>query len=181
MKILLTLRDAVQGWIAIIRGEADWARHFTLSLAGLMTALALFVFIALILIALVTLDTGLPGLIEIANGVFGQALSILALVLGIFFTRRMVPGEARFLDLLVPGLYAMIFYLLAGTVLSLVSGPALMLLWVVLGCLLYCLGRRAGGWTRGVAAAFAVLTVVLLVGMPVTLYMLVGPVAAPTP
>lgn len=180
MKIFAALRDAVQGWIALLRGEPDWARHFTLSLAGLATALALFLFIAIILIALVTLDTGLPGIFQIASGVFVQALSILALVLGIFFTRRFVTGEGSFLAVLVPGVYALIGYLLAGTVFSLVMGPGLMLLWLVLAYLFYVLGRRAGGWTRGVSAAFAVLSVVLLVGMPVTLYMVLGPVAAPT-
>jgi len=180
MRIFSALRDAVQGWIAILRGEADWARHFTLTAAGLATALALFLFISIILIALVTLDTGLPGAFQIASGVFVQGLSVLALALGIFSTRRMVPGAASFLTLFVPGVYALIGYLLAGTVLSLIMGPGLMALWLVLAYLLYALGRQAGGWTKGVSAAFAVLTVVLLVGMPVTLYMVLGPVAAPT-
>ena len=41
MKIFATLRHAVAGWVAIIRGTPDWRAHFALSLPGLVTALAL--------------------------------------------------------------------------------------------------------------------------------------------
>jgi hypothetical protein len=92
-----------------------------------------------------------------------------------------VPVPVQTLGLLVPGVYALIAYLIVGTILSLIAGPVLVLLWLGLAYLLFCLGWRTEGWNIGVAAAFAVLTMVLLVGMPVTLYMVLGPVAAPTP
>lgn len=181
MKIFAALKNALAGWIAIIRGEADWARHFSISAAGLTTALVLFLFFALLSIALASANVGMPSLFGLIMAVLVQSLSIAALLIGIQVTRRMVPGEAQVMTLLVPGIYALIAYLIVGTVLSLIAGPVLVLLWTGLALLLFCLGWRAGRWTIGVAAAFAVLTMVLLVGMPVTLYMVLGPLAAPTP
>lgn len=180
MKTFAALRDAVTGWIAIIRGEANWARHFSISAAGLTTALVLFLFFALLSIALASADVGMPSIFGLIIAVLVQSLSIAALLGGIFATRKMVPGAAPVMPILVPGIYALIAYLVAGTLLSFIGGPALIVLWAGLLFLLYCLGRRAGGWNMGVAAAFAVLTMVLLVGIPVTLYMVLGPMAAPS-
>ncbi|SFV36539.1 hypothetical protein SAMN05216456_2525 [Devosia crocina] len=181
MKIFAALRQAGLGWIALIRNDVDWARHFALSLPGLVTALALFAFFALLSVALASAELGLPPLSGLLIALLVQSLSILALAIGILVTRRMVPGQGAFLALFVPGVYALIAYLIAGTILSLIAGPVLILLWAGLAFLLFCLARRAGGYSIGVSAAFAALTMVLLVGMPVTLYMLFGPVAAPTP
>lgn len=181
MKIWAALKNAVAGWIAIIRGEQGWQRYFSISAAGLTTALVLFWFFALLSVALASADVGMPSLFGLIIAVLVQSLSILALLAGIYVTKRLVPVPVRVLGLLVPGVYALIAYLIAGTILSLVAGPALVLLWLGLAYLLFCLGWRTEGWNIGVAAAFAVLTMVLLVGMPVTLYMVLGPVAAPTP
>lgn len=181
MKIWAALTEALAGWIALIRGDIDWARHFTISAAGLATALVLFLFFALLSVALASANVGMPSLFGLVIAILVQSLSIVALLGGIFATRKMVPAKAGVMTLLVPGIYALIAYLVAGTILSLIAGPVLILLWVGLAFLLFCLGWRAGGWNIGVAAAFAVLTMVLLVGMPVTLYMVLGPVAAPTP
>lgn len=181
MKIFAALKNALAGWIAIIRGEADWQRHFSISAAGLTTALVLFLFFALLSIALASANVGMPSLFGLIIAVLVQSLSIVALLIGIQVTRSMVPGEVQMMPLLVPGLYALIAYLVMGTILSLIAGPVLVLLWAGLAFLLFCLGWRAGKWSIGVSAAFAVLTMVLLVGMPVTLYMVLGPLAAPTP
>lgn len=181
MKIFAALKEALAGWIAMIRGEADWQRHFAISAAGLTTALVLFLFFALLSIALATADVGIPSFFGLVIALLVQSLSILALFIGIHVTKRMMPGDVRVIDLLVPGIYALIAYLIVGTVLSLIAGPVLILLWLGLAFLLFQLGWRAGGWNIGVSAAFAALTMVLLVGMPVTLYMVLGPVAAPTP
>lgn len=180
MKIWAALRKALAGWTGLVRGSPDWARHFSLSPAGLVTALVLFAFFALLSVALAASNVGMPDLFGALVALLVQGLSVLALVAAIFFTRKAVPGPQPFLQILVPGIYALIAYLVAGTVLSLVAGPLLMVLWAGLAALFFFLGRRAGQWSIGVSLAFAVLTMVLLVGLPMTLYMLTGPVAAPT-
>ena len=52
------------------------------------------------------------------------------------------------------------------------------LLWLGLLYMFYRLGRAASGWTIGVSAAFAVLTVLLLVGTPIALYIMPAPTPA---
>lgn len=180
MKIWAALNEAVTGWIAIVRGGRDWARHFSLSMAGLVTALVLFVFFALLSVALASANVGMATPIGLVVGILFQAISILALVVGVISTNRAVPAAGPLMTLYVPGIYVLVFYLVAGTLLSQLAGPLLIPLWIMLGFLFYRLGRMAGGWTIGVSIAFAVLTLVLLVGVPMTIYMLLGPVAAPT-
>lgn len=181
MKIWVALSNAFFGWLMLARGDAGWRQRFVLTHSGLVTALVLFVFFALISIALAAIGVNLPTVEGFIAGLLVQGLYIVALLVGIVGTRRAVPIAVPVLDLMVPGLYALVFYLILGTALSLLGGFALLVLWALLGFLLYRLGRMAAGWSVGVSVAFAVLTMALLVGMPMTLYMLTGPVAAPAP
>ncbi|MBD8065683.1 hypothetical protein IC608_09370 [Devosia sp. PTR5] len=181
MKSLNLLREAVAGWVGIVRGDPTWADHFHRTPAGLSSAIALFAVLAFLAIALASLGVGVPALWGFVAAMLVQALSLVALFAATYGTRLAVPSGRPVLDTLVPGVYALIFYLVAGIALSMFGGPLLILLWLGLVILLFRLGRAAAGWPIGVAAAFAVLTLVLLVGMPLILYMLTGPVAAPAP
>ncbi|MCW5722603.1 MAG: hypothetical protein KIS86_15810 [Devosia sp.] len=181
MKIWAALSEAAQGWLLLVRGDASWRHRFALTSSGLVTALVLFVLFAVVSIAFAAIGVNLPTLEGMVAGLFVQGLSILALLIAIVGTRRAVPTEAPLLALVVPGLYALVFYLVLGTILSLLGGLALLALWAILGFALHRLGRMAGQWSLGVSIAFAVLTMALLVGMPMTLYMLTGPVAVPAP
>lgn len=172
MKLWLALREAFVGWRLILRGDADWRASFKLTLPGLLTALALFYLFAFVAVFIASLDVGVPTLEGFFNVMLMQSLWLVALLGGIYGTRLAVPTDAPLLELLVPGMYAFIAYLVIGTLVSLAMGPLLPILWIGLAYLLYRLGRAAGGWTVGVSAAFGMLTVVLLVGLPMTLYML---------
>ncbi len=181
MTLWRNLLQAWRGWVSILRGEVDWQLYFTLTLPGLVAALALFLLAAFLTIVVAALNVGVPTLSEFIATMLVQSLCVLALLAGIYATRAAVPAPVRVLNILVPGVYAMVAYLLVGAVLSLFSGMALLALWVALAFLLYRLARIATEWSGGVSAAFAVLTVVLLAALPMTLYMLVGPVAVPAP
>lgn len=178
MKSLSLLRDALVGWRAILVGDPAWYEHFRPSLAGLAAALALFFGLAFVFITVASLGLGVPTVSGFVAVMLAQALPLLALLVASWITRRIVPTPRPLLELLVPGVYALIAYLVLGLAFSILGGPLLVLLWAVLGFLLYRLGRMAAGWSIGIALAFAVLTVVLLVGLPVALYMLSGPSAA---
>jgi len=178
MKIISALRQSVYGWIMILRNEAGWQERFRLTMPGLATGLVLFYLFAFLAVVLASLEMGVPTLQGLFDIMLIQSIWLLALVVGIYGTRFALREDVPVLPLLVPGIYALIYYLILGTLISLILGMLLPLLWVGLGWLLFCLGRRAGNWTLGVAAAFAVLTVVLLVGTPLTLYMLTAPVSA---
>lgn len=178
MKIIQALRQAVYGWIMILRNEAGWEQRFRLTGPGLATALVLFYLFAFLAVVLASLDVGVPTLMGLVGIMLYQSLWLAALLIGIFGTRFAVRDHAPALPLLVPGVYALIFYLILGALVSLAIGFLLPLLWLGLVYMLYRLGRMAGGWTIGVSAAFAVLTVLLLVGTPIALYIMPAPIPA---
>jgi len=172
MKIWQALRQAGAGWRMILRGEAGWQEHFRLSMAGLFTALVLFYAFAFLAVVLASLQVGVPTLGGFLDIMVVQSLWLGALLIGVYGTRFALKDTNSALPLLVPGIYAMIAYLVLGSLVSLVFGILLPLLWLGLAWMFFRLGRVAGGWTIGVSAAFSLLTVVLLVGLPMTLYML---------
>lgn len=172
MKIWQNLRAASQGWLMILRGEPGWQDHFRLTTPGLVTAIALFYAFAFLSVVLASLRVGVPTLDGFLDIMVVQSLWLVALLVGIFGTRFALRDKAPVLPLLIPGIYAIIAYLVLGSVISLIAGILLPLLWLGLLFMLYQLARAAGKWTIGVSAAFALLTLVLLVGLPMTLYML---------
>ncbi|ODT73247.1 MAG: hypothetical protein ABS75_00785 [Pelagibacterium sp. SCN 63-23] len=175
MRIFAALRRAFEGWILIAKGEPGWQERFRFSPAGLATALVLFYLFAFLAVVIASLEAGVPTLQGLFDIMLIQSLWLLALAAGIFGTRAALRDHRPPLVLVVPGIYVLVFYLVAGTLVSLTIGLLLPLLWLALVFLLYRLGRAATQWTPGVSAAFALLTVVLLVGLPMTLYMLTAP------
>lgn len=178
MKIITALRQSVYGWIMILRGEVGWQERFRFTPAGLVTALVLFYLFAFLAVVLTSLEMGVPTLQGFFDIMVIQSLWLVALVLGVFGTRFALRDTGPLLPILVPAIYALVFYLIIGTLVSFAFGFALPLLWLALAWMLFRLGRLAAGWSLGVSAAFAVLTVVLLVGIPISLYMLTAPVPA---
>ena len=92
---------------------------------------------------------------------------------------KRVPVLPLYFVALIPGIYALTAFLLVEGFLALFGGPIVMMSWLVIGYLLYRLARVSAGWNLGVAAGFAVLTVLLLVAMRVALYMLTSPAGSP--
>ncbi|MBU1307324.1 MAG: hypothetical protein KKF33_17620 [Alphaproteobacteria bacterium] len=179
MKIWSILSRAIAGWQAILRGEPDWRSHFTISIAGLVTALLLFAFIAFIAVALTSMSVGMPGLFGVAAAMAALALPIAAFLMMLMGTRRMMQDTQPLLPVLVPGLYALNAFLLVEGVLALSGSPLVMLAWIGLAYLLYRLMRVALGWHVAIAASSAVLTIVLLVAMRMALYMVSNSAASP--
>lgn len=172
MKLWAALAGAVRGWADIIRGRDGWQSHFALSAGGLAAALAIYFLCAFLAIALGSMSGGMPGIIGVLMGLLVQALSVLALLVGLISAKVAVKSDAPMLTLLVPGVYALIFYVLAGTIMASIAIDLVLVALLLVAALLYRLGQIAGGWTIGVSLAFAVFTTVLLVAMPLTLYML---------
>lgn len=178
MRIVAALRQAVYGWIMILRGEAGWQERFRFTPAGLATALVLFYLFAFLAMVLASLDIGVPSLQGFFDIMVIQSLWLLALLIGFYGTRFALRETGRVLPVLVPAIYALVFYLIVGTLISFTIGFALPLLWLALAFLLFRLGRMAANWPIGISATFAILTTVLLVGIPMTLYMLTAPIPA---
>ena len=162
----------------ILRGEAGWQARFRLSVPGLATALVMFYLFAFLAVVLGSLNFGVPTLIDLMIFMLYQSLWLASLLIGLQGTRMAVRDRGPILPLLVPGVYALTFYLILGALVSLAIGFLLPLLWLGLIYILFRLGRVAGGWSIGVSVAFAVLTVLLLVGTPIALYMMPAPIPA---
>lgn len=179
MKLWAALRDAVQGWAEIIQGRGSWREQFSFSAAGLVTALFIFFFFAFLAIAFGSMGTGMPAIIGVLIALAVQGLAVLALVIGVVLAKMVLKSDAPVMGFLVPGVYALVFYLILGSILAALGGSMIVLALLAIGGMFFRLGRMAGGWTIGVSAAFAVFTVVLLVAMPLTLYMLSNPAGSP--
>lgn len=179
MKLWVALRDASRGWAAIILRRQDWRERFRLSGAGLATALLIYFFLGFLAIAFGPIGTGTPDLAVVIVGLIVQGLSIAALAIAVYLTRMALKSNAHVLGFIVPGIYALIFFLVAGSILAIIGSAMIVLALLALAYLLYRLARMAGEWSIGVSVAFAVFTVVLLVGMPPTLYMLSNPAGSP--
>jgi hypothetical protein len=178
MNIFKALQQAFYGWIMIVRGEAGWQDRLRFSGPGLATALVLFYLFAFLAVVLGSLNYGVPTLTDLLIFMLFQSLWLASLLIGQQGTRMAVGDRGPILPLLVPGVYALIFYLILGALVSLAIGFLLPLLWLGLIFMLFRLGRMAGQWSIGVSAAFAVLTVLLLVGTPIALYMMPAPLPA---
>lgn len=177
MKIWAAISSAFIGWQMILKGEADWRDRFSISAPGLVSTLLIYASLAFIAVALASASIGMPSVMGVLAAMFVLALPVVSLVLTILITRNVLKSREPMLDLLVPGMYALAVFLLAEGLLAMLGGPVVMLAWLGLGYLLYRLVRSATTWPFGVAAAFALFTVVLLVAMRLALYMLSSTVA----
>jgi hypothetical protein len=179
MKIWTNLSAAFAGWLQILRRQPDWRGRFTLTVAGLAVALCIYAFTAFLAVALASTAIGMPGLLGVVGAMAVLGLPVLAFLVSLGMTRNFLKGEDPALPLLVPGVYVLTAFLLVEGVVAMVAGPGVMLAWVALGYCLFALARTASGWNVGIATAFAVLTVVLLVAMRLALYMLTIPAGSP--
>ena len=179
MKLWSILHNAWTGWLLILRNQPGWREHFSLSAPGLVTALLIFAFMAFLAVAFASMSIGMPGGIGVLAGMFVLALPVTSFVVTLIGTRMLLKSDQPMLPVLVPGIYALTAFLVLEGVLAMIGGPVVMLAWLAVGYLLFRLIRVATGWNAGVAAAFAVLTVVLLVAMRLGLYMLSNPAGSP--
>ena len=181
MKIWTALRNAAKGWVLLLRGDAGWREQFTRSAAGLATALAIFIFVVFLAVIIVAIGTDIPGLFAILAGMFALSLPLVSMALVLAGTRMALGVAGPTYDVLVPGTYALMgFIVVEGLLASLFGGPIVVVSWLALGYLLYRLARAATGWHTGISIGFAVLTVLLLVAMRQALYMLSSIAGSPS-
>lgn len=172
MKLWAALSNATAGWMMILRGEADWRERFALTAPGLATALIIFAFVAFLAIALASTAVGMPDLFGVIDALLVHGIWVTALFVTIRVTALIVKTAPPTLDLLLPGIYLLIGYLLAGSVINLIFPPAVMAMTIALAFPLYRLARMGSPWTVGVSVSFAAATILLLEAVPRTLYML---------
>lgn len=184
MRPFAELRDAFIGWLDLIGRRHDAAEsRFDVSPNGLVTML-LWYFGAVILTSVIQslVSFGaLPGVSDLAAALALNAVPMLTIAMAIFATARTLHPAVGFAGLFVPAGYALVLLLVIGLPLSFFVGSALApALQGLLGYMLFRLARDLGKFSIGISVAFAILTVVLLVAIPIGLYMLLVP-ELPTP
>ena len=105
------------------------------------------------------------------QGILVNTLPLLALWAVIWATAKMLTISA--IGLMVPTTYAMGFILLIGLPLSLIAGEMFgTALLGALGFMFYRAARAAGKLNVSLSLAFAIVSILALVAMPIGLYML---------
>ena len=171
MTMWRALGDAVAGWVLILRGDAGWRERFRFSAPAVVNALVVVLFIAFLGVALGSTSVGMPSVLEVVVTMAALALPALALLVTLVLTRNMLRSPVPLLPIMVPGLYLVAAFILLEGALAMIAGPLALLSWLVLAWFVFRLARVATDWNAGVVAAFAVLTVAMLVAMRLGLYM----------
>lgn len=180
MKLWATLRDAVIGWRLLLGRAPGWRERFSLTRPGMVTALGLFVIVALLAVSVASVEYGAPTLPALIAGLAVLMIPVAAVLLALWVTRKAVGGLNSSVDVLVPAIFLLIAFVpLEGIIAALIGGPAIMLSWLALGFGYFRLARTATAWSRGVSASFAILAVLMLVAMRIALYILSNPPASP--
>ena len=181
MTLVRTVHRAISGWMAILRGDSDWRSHFTLSRGGLYLALAVYLGAMLILLAVRTGGAILSDPLLMGTSLVLNALPVAALGISVLLTGLVLRWPAPAAELMVPGTYALAMIMVLNVLLLLFPAYLANTGTAILGVLIFRLGRTAWLLPSVSALAFAVLTVVLLVGLPVALYMLTVPFGTAPP
>lgn len=172
MRLWAAITQAAAGWLLIVRGKPGWQQHFGLSAPGLVTALLVFALAAFLAVVFASMSIGLPSLPGVLAAMVVLALPLISFGLTLVGTRMILKSDGPVLPLLVPAIYALTAFLLVEGLLAMLGGPVVMLAWIALAFLLFCLARAATGWNVGVSFCFALFSVVLLVALRLALYML---------
>ena len=174
MTVLDQFRDAAIGWYALALHRPGWQGRFVATQAGLLVALGGYFAAVILAILIQGLSIGAPGILELIGAIGINALPLLGIVAALYGTRLMLPLKAPVLAMLVPAIHAVTLLLVAGYVLSMILGGLATLLLGLLGYLLYRGGKEILGLGFAFALSYAALSVVLLVALPASLYMLMA-------
>jgi len=183
MNPLIEIKNAAIGWLDLLAARPDAAARFSATRGGLLTMLGTYLVFVIItrIIQTVALFGAMPGIPDLLVTLVINSLPLLAIYLVIHLTVRLLRPPVGVLALLVPAGYGLSLILAIGLPLSLVGGGIFSAaMQGIFGYMLYRLARDIGKFSIGISAAFAILTVVLLVVIPIGLYMLVLP-DLPTP
>ncbi len=177
------IRNAAIGWLDLLGARPDAASRFNATRGGLVVMLVVYLALVLITrsIQAVALFGSIPGIEDLLVTVVINALPMLAIFIVVLATVQFLRPPVTLLGLMVPAGYALSLILAVGLPLSLFGGNMFSAaMQGVLGYMLYRLARDIGKFPIGISIAFAILTVVLLVAIPIGLYMLIQP-DLPTP
>lgn len=173
------LTQAWRGLTLTIAGKREAASMFNSTLTGLLVALGWFLLAIILSAAAQSAAAGLPSVMQLLIGIFIQAVTVTALGLvtaqSFHFLKLDVPMTALF----VPMVYFMALVQVLAIPLSLFGPNAQLIAVLALGVLIWRAGVVLAGMRQGVAVAFALLCLMVLVVVPNALYILFLQIPSP--
>lgn len=174
MSVFRQFIDAATGWFELGMFRPGWQGRFVQTRDGFVVAIGGYFAVVVLGILLQGLVVGAPGPAELLFGIAVNALPLVGVVLAIVITTAFLRLEVPAMAMAVPAIHAVTLLLILGFAMSPFGAIATVLLGV-LGYLLYRGGQEILGLKPAFALAYAALSVVLLVALPSSLYMLLAP------
>lgn len=167
--------DLTQAWRGlglIVAGKREAAACFVPTAPGLVVALGWLILALLLVAAAQSAAVGLPDPTQLLAGFVIQGLTVAILAVATASSLTFLKLEIRPLQLLVPIVWFMALMQVLAIPLVLLGPNVQILAVLVLALLIWRAGLVLAGMRMGVALAFALLCLMVLVVVPNALYML---------
>ena len=179
MNPVADLTRAWRGLALTVAGKPEAAGQFNPTRIGLVIALGWFLLAIILSAAAQSAVVGMPSMLQLGIGILIQAVTVAALALvtaqSFHFLRLDVPMTAIF----VPIVYFMALVQVLAIPLSILGPNAQLLAVLALGVLIWRAGMVLVGMRTGVAIAFALLCLMVLVVVPNALYIVFLQIPSP--
>lgn len=179
MNPVTDLARAWHGLALVVAGKPEAAAQFSPTRTGLIIALGWFLLAIILSAAAQSVAVGMPSMAQLAIGILIQAVTVgvLALVTAqsFHFLRLEVPMTVHF----VPIVYFMALVQVLAIPLSILGPNAQLLAVLALGVLIWRAGMVLAKMRMGVAIAFALLCLMVLVVVPNALYIVFLQIPSP--
>lgn len=175
MNPLSQFTNAAIGWAQLAGRRPGWQERFVTTREGLFVALGLYLAVVVLAILLQGLVSGTPSVSDLILGIAVNGLPLLGVSLALAVTMLLLRLKVPALSMLVPAIHALTLVLIVGFGLAFAGASLATALLGLLGYLLYRGGREILGLNIALAIAYAAFSIVLLVALPMTLYILMAP------
>lgn len=173
------LSRAWQGLAVIVAGRREAAALFSLTPQGLAVALGWFLLSLILSAAAQSIAAGIPSLLQLATGIFIQAVTVAVLAFATAQSLRFLKLSVPVITLLVPIVYFMALVQILAIPLNLMGPNAQLIAMLVLALLIWRAAAVLAGMGNGIALAYSLLCLLVLVVVTNALYMLL--LALPSP
>lgn len=173
------ISQAAIGWGEIVMGRETARERFRLDADGGLVALGLYGLVIAVVIALQMAQFPNQPIFALVVGAAFNLVPVFGLALVTLPTYWLLRRQGNPYELLVPGIYLLGGMLALGVALSYFDAQVGTAILGVTAFLLFRTARTIGGFGIGSALAYAVLTALVLVALPFSLYMLIAPGPGP--
>ena len=179
MNPIADLTLAWRGLALTIVGKREAAGHFNPTRGGLVVALGWLLLALLLSAAAQSMAVGMPSVMQLTIGIFIQAVTVAILAVATAQSLHFLKLGITMTELFVPMIYFMALIQVMAIPLVLLGPNTQLIAVFVLGLLIWRAGIVIAGMRNGVAIAFALLCLMVLVVVPNALYIVFLQIPSP--